>query len=82
MLAFWIEIHELLFFFATFLTQFNHEAQQHFKLTVLERSFKVHSLLQLHVVVIDNWSAFSSVHHHPLQTDFIYNKDNDSAAAL
>lgn len=41
---------------------------------------KVHSLLQLHVVVIDDWSAFSSVHHHPLQTDLIYNKDSDSTA--
>lgn len=43
-------------------------------------SCEVHSLFQLHVVVIDDRPALGSMHHHSLQTDLICNKDSDSAA--
>lgn len=39
---------------------------------VSDRTVQVHSLLQLHVVVVDDRSALGSVNHHPLQTDPIY----------
>lgn len=38
--------------------------------------FAYHSLLKLHVVVSDDGSAFSSVHHHPLQTEPIYESED------